>query len=129
MNPDAVTRQGGFTLIEALVSLALLLAFAAAVVPFLFQSRNIMNQADRRVAAHVLLRTLISAPSDRSAKASIREGETSGMRWRIVAQPVTLPMLPPREGNAWRPMRISATVSWAPGRAISADTLRLGRAE
>jgi type II secretory pathway component PulJ len=120
-------RCAGFTLVEALVSLALILAFAAAVVPLLFQSRNIMSQADRRVAAHILLRSLIAAPPARAAVANIREGETSGLRWRVVAQPVALPMLPPRQGLDWAPVRISASVSWRPGRVVSAETIRLGR--
>jgi hypothetical protein len=108
-------------------ALALILAFAAAVVPFLFQARSIMTLADRRVAAHVLLRSLISAPHDRSAVASAREGESSGLRWRVVAQPIALAVLPPREGPNWVPVRVSASVSWGPGRVISAETVRLGR--
>ena len=125
MSPDAQARRAGFTLLEALVALTLILAFAGAVVPFLFQARSIMNLADRRVAAHMLLRSLIAAPFDRSAVANVREGETSGLRWRVVAQPVALPMLPPAEGANWVPVRIAATVSWGPGRVISAETMRL----
>jgi type II secretory pathway pseudopilin PulG len=126
LSPELRGRRAGFTLVEALVSLALILAFAAAVLPFLFQSRNIMSQADRRVAAHVLLRALIAAPS-RTAVPTTREGETSGLRWRVVAQPVPLPMLPPRQGLDWVPVRISASVSWGPGRVIGAETIRVGR--
>jgi prepilin-type N-terminal cleavage/methylation domain-containing protein len=129
LSPDGKARRAGFTLIEALVALALILAFAGAVVPFLFQARNIMTQADRRIAAHVLLRSLLAAPYGRSALANSREGESSGLRWRIVAQPVALPALPPAEGAKWVPVRITATVSWGPGRAISAETVRLGRRE
>jgi prepilin-type N-terminal cleavage/methylation domain-containing protein len=127
LSPDRQARRAGFTLIEALVALTLILAFAGAVVPFLFQARSIMSLADRRVAAHMLLRSLIAAPFDRSAVANVREGETSGLRWRVIAQPVALPMLPPAEGMNWVPMRIAATVSWGPGRVISAETMRLGQ--
>ncbi|HEX8168209.1 MAG TPA: prepilin-type N-terminal cleavage/methylation domain-containing protein [Beijerinckiaceae bacterium] len=129
MSPDPKARRAGFTLLEALAALALILAFAAAVVPFLFQARSIVSQADRRVAAHALLRSLIVAPFSRSAAASAREGETSGLRWRVAAQPLALPALPPKEGGGWIPMRIVATVSWGPGRVVSAETVRLGRAE
>ena len=129
MSPDPEARRAGFTLLEALVALALMLAFAAAIVPFLFQARSIMSQADRRVAAHVLLRSLIAAPYSRSAAASAREGESSGLRWRVVAQPLAVPVLPPKEGASWVPMRVVATVSWGPGRVVSAETVRLGRPE
>jgi type II secretory pathway pseudopilin PulG len=129
LSPDPKARHAGFTLLEALVALALVLAFAATVVPFLFQARSIVSQADRRVAAHVLLRSLIVAPFSRSAIARAREGETSGLRWRVVAQPLALPVLPPKEGANWVPMRVVATVSWGPGRVVSAETVRLGRPE
>lgn len=129
MSPDVAPRRAGFTLIEALVALALILAFAGAVVPLLFQARNIMTQADRRVAAHILLRSLLAAPFPRSALASTREGEREGLRWRIVAQPVAIAALPPRPGAKWVPVRVTATVAWGPGRTISAETMRLGRAE
>ena len=129
LSPDSKARRAGFTLLEALVALTLILAFAATVVPFLFQARSIMTQADRRVAAHALLRSLIAAPFSRSAVASAREGEASGLRWRVVAQPLALPALPPKEGADWVPVRIVATVSWGPGRVVSAETVRLGRPE
>jgi prepilin-type N-terminal cleavage/methylation domain-containing protein len=129
LSPDRQARRAGFTLLEALVALALILAFAAAVVPFLFQSRSIMHLAERRVAAHMLLRSLVAAPFDRAAVAKVREGETSGLRWRVVAQPVALPMLPPAVGVNWVPVRIVATVSWAPGRVVSVETIRLGQAK
>src|SRR5262245_62155133 len=80
--------SGGFTLIEALVALALVLAFAAALTPHLFQSRRIVADADSRVAAHVLLRTLLDAPFDRTGMAqATREGALDGLRWRRLPPP------------------------------------------
>ena len=76
--------QAGFTLLEALVALALLLIFASAVGPHLSQARRIVANAEGRVAAQVLLRSLLNAPFDRSSLGSAsREGETSGLHWRI----------------------------------------------
>src|SRR5215468_10939257 len=84
-------RSGGFTLIEALVALALVLSFAAALTPHLFQSRRIVADADSRVAAHVLLRALLDAPFDRTGLAqSTREGALDGLRWRIVTVPLSV---------------------------------------
>jgi len=85
---DQSDRQAGFTLLEALVALALVLAFASAVGPHLSQARRIMANAEGRVAAQVLLRSLLDAPFDRSSLAGAsREGETNGLRWRIVFEP------------------------------------------
>src|SRR3979490_2735403 len=86
---DRDGAQAGFTLLEALVSLALILAFAGVLGPNLSQARRIMAHADGRVAAQVLLRSLLDAPFDRSTLPNAaREGETGGLRWRIVAAPV-----------------------------------------
>ena len=120
---------GGFTLIEALVALALILAFAAVIGPLMFQARAMVGNADRRIAAQVLLRSLIDAPFDRRRAAQVNEGETQGLRWRISGEPVFVAILPPRQGDAWAPFRVTVTVSWGPGQAVSAETLRLGRAE
>src|SRR5215472_1566682 len=94
------TRSSGFTLIEALVALALVLAFAAALGRLVFQSHRILLNADGQVAAQVLLRSLLDTPLDRTSLASTsRDGETQGLRWSIVAVPLDvdawLPPLPP----------------------------------
>src|SRR5258708_33555715 len=82
-------RSGGFTLIEALVALALVLAFAAALTPHLYQSRRIVANADNRVAAHVLLRALLEAPFDRANLAqSTRAVALEGLRWQVVTVPL-----------------------------------------
>src|SRR5215475_6541890 len=105
--PEQGRRQGGFTLLEALVALALVLAFAATLGPHLSQARRIMDHAEGRVAAQVLLRSLLDAPFDRSrlAKAS-RSGETNGLRWSIVSEPVftVAPGAPDRQ--RWLPYRV-----------------------
>jgi type II secretory pathway pseudopilin PulG len=121
--------SAGFTLVEALVALALILAFAAVIGPLMFQARAIAGNADRRVAAHVLLRSLIDAPFDRRKVGQVSEGETGGLQWRIAAERADLAILPARQRDAWVPFRVSVTVSWAPGQAVSAETLRLGRTE
>ena len=52
----------GFTLFEALVALALVLAFVEVLGPHLFHARRIMANSEGRVAAQVLLRSLVDAP-------------------------------------------------------------------
>ena len=122
-------RSGGFTLIEALVALALVLAFAAALTPHLFQSRRIVADADQRVAAHVLLRTLLDAPFDRANLAqSTREGALDGLRWQVV----TTPMPATASGSdrpTWSAYRVAASVAWGRTQMISAETVRLGQAK
>ena len=127
---------------EALVALTIVLAFAAALGPFLFQARRIMINADGRVAAQILLRALLADPPDPAGLAGLaRDGEGEGLRWRVSAQPTSIKAMFPRSGPApraraadppapnWVPYRVVASVSWAPGQFISGETVRLGKAE
>jgi type II secretory pathway component PulJ len=121
-----VRRSGGFTLLEALVALALELAFASVLVPYLFQARRIVAGAENRVAAHVLLRTLLDAPFDRVGLANaVREGEVDGLRWRVVTER----MPTGAEGARWSTFRVVASVAWERGLMVSAETVRLGQPE
>ena len=125
---DRGDRQAGFTLLEALVALALVLAFASAVGPHLSQARRIMANAEGRVAAQVLLRSLLDAPFDRSSLArASREGEMNGLRWRIVFEPVAATRS--RDQPNWSTYREIASVTWGPGQVIMAETIRLGKPE
>jgi len=133
---DAVTGRRGFTLLEALVALALIAAFAATLGPYLFQVRRIVSGADGRVAAHALLRTLIEAPVERGNLAAVaRAGETGGLHWSTRAEPIAVDpaatdAADKRDGTAtWTPFRLVVTVSWAPGHSIEAETVRLLKAE
>ncbi|HEY6256117.1 MAG TPA: type II secretion system protein [Xanthobacteraceae bacterium] len=134
----------GFTLLEALVALTVVLAFAAALGPVLFQARRIMASADDRVAAQILLRALLADPVDPASLSSLsREGESAGLRWRVTAEPATIEAMFPRTASApraatagpaqplpsWVAYRVVARVSWAAGQFVSAETVRLGKSE
>jgi type II secretory pathway pseudopilin PulG len=134
--------RGGFTLLEALAALTLVLAFAAVLGPLLFHARRIIINADGRVAAQILLRALLQEPLDRTSLASLlRQGQTEGLQWRIITEPTAItsslpPSSQPQKNKPaaeppvqWVAYRIVADVSWAPGQAISAETVRLGRSE
>jgi type II secretory pathway pseudopilin PulG len=139
-------KSAGFTLLEALVALALVLAFAATLGPYLFHARRIMAGVDGRIAAQVLLRSLLQAPFDRSTLADAsRQGETAGLQWRITTAPIHIgPVAPqPRQKMSleerqnqsaseranWTTFRVIGSVSWGPGLSVSAETVRLGKAE
>ena len=124
---DADDGRAGFTLLETLVALALVLAFAEVLGPYLFHARRIMVNADGRVAAQVLLRSLLDAPFDRSQLANAsRSGETAGLRWRIVTEPMTSGATLHGE---WTAFRVIASVSSGSGQVITAETVRLAKSE
>jgi type II secretory pathway pseudopilin PulG len=121
--------QAGFSLLEALVSLAVILAFAGVLGPHLSQARRIMADADGRVAAQVLLRSLLDAPFDRSGLASVsRDGETAGLRWRVASEPVAAVATRAADRPNWQAYRVMASVVWGSDQVITAETIRLRRA-
>lgn len=127
---DCRAKRSGFTLLEALVALALVAAFFATLAPFLFHARRIMDNAESRVAAHILLRTLLNAPFDRAHLANTtRGGVFNGLRWRIVVTPYAIDRAPADAADSWTAYRIVASVSAGRGQLISAETIRLGKPE
>jgi general secretion pathway protein I len=139
-------REAGFTLLEALAALTLILAFAAAVVPLLFHSRRIMLNAGGRVAAQILARSLLQEPLDRTSLANLAQnGETEGLEWQLRSEPADVVTSLPSRGSGqkpaaqtgaaaapavrWAAYRVIASVSWAPGQSVRAETVRLGKAE
>jgi hypothetical protein len=89
-----------------------------------------MDHAEGRVAAQVLLRSLLDAPFDRSglAKAS-RKGKASQLQWRIAAEPVLAAAPGAPDQPRWLPYRVTASVAWGADQVITAETIRLGRPE
>jgi type II secretory pathway pseudopilin PulG len=121
--------QAGFSLLEALVALALVLAFAVVLGPHLSHARRIMADADGRVAAQVLLRSLLDAPFDRSGLAKVsRDGETAGLRWRVASEPVAAAAPRAADRSNWQAYRVMASVAWGSDQVITAETIRLRRA-
>ena len=121
--------EAGFTLLEALVALAVILAFAVVLGPHLSQARRIMADADGRVAAQVLLRSLLDAPFDRSGVANMsRNGETAGLRWRVASEPVAAAAPRAADRENWQAYRVMASVAWGSDQVIAAETIRLRRA-
>jgi hypothetical protein len=56
------------------------------------------------------------------ARAS-QEGETGGLHWRIDTEPAAV--IRAQDQPGWSAFRVVASVTWAPGQAIVAETIRL----
>src|SRR4051812_34259200 len=130
--------RSGFTLLEALVALALILAFVAVLAPNLFQSRRIMTNAESRLAAQIVLRTILAKPIKRAElPETSQRGEINGTDWQLSAELIDIPQLiRPPVGNAteprrdhkqreWVAFRVTASVSRGPDLRMSAETIRL----
>jgi hypothetical protein len=113
--------------LEALVALALVAAFVGTLGPYLFHARRIMDNAEHRVAAQILARTLVDAPFDRSQLADMaRGGEVNGLRWRIVSEPMAIDVVTTTTGRQWQAYRLTASVAAGHGQTVAAETIRLG---
>jgi hypothetical protein len=122
--------------------LTVVLAFASALGPFLFQARRIMVNADDRVAAQILLRALLADPLDPASLASLsRDGESGGLQWHVTAEPAAIAASFPHSRAVasasaaasappppdWVAYRVVASVSWGTGQLVSGETVRLGK--
>ncbi len=108
------------------MALALVVAFVGTLVPSLFHARRIMDNAEHRVAAQILARTLVDAPFDRSQLADMaRGGELNGLRWQIVSEPMAIDATT-TTGRQWQAYRVTARVAAGHGQTIAAETIRLG---
>lgn len=141
---DDQRDRAGFTLIEALVAMTLLLAFVSVLGPSMFHARRLAEGIDDRIGAQALLRTILDQPLDRAALAAgPRSGDVGGLHWVVTAEPMFIdamvapasrpvpavasePAEPAVKRQNWIAYHLTATVSWAPGRMVVADTLRLG---
>ena len=120
-------KRAGFTLIEALVAMALVLAFLATLGPYLFHARRIMENGERRMEAQILLRTLLNAPFDRSRLANAtRSGEFNGLHWRIVTTPMAIDGT---DNQSWPAYRVAASVSFGAGQIVTAETVELAKSQ
>lgn len=134
----AIERKSAFTLIESLVALAIILAFAMAFEPLLFQARHILFRGNGQVRAQMLLRSLLEAPFDRSEpEIGVREDESDDMHWRVAVEPFVpedaeedpAPSLSSLGHKPkWALYRVTAAVFWGNKQSVTGETLRLGAA-
>lgn len=118
----------GFTIIEALVALALVAIVLAAMAPLIASS----NRGIRSVAEHIALvstaRAVESGLPDRSLLVpGTLSGEIGGDRWRVDILPFAVDAADTTPSGRWIPQTIVITIRSPFGATLRLNTVRLRR--
>ena len=116
----------GFSLIEALVALAVLAAGLAAIGQLGFQTLAAARHAETKLLLTATARKAYAAlPEGRALGDGTLSGEIDGVSWRLQTSPFAFaaPGAPPNP--AWTPQAVRLIVGGPSGGEIVVDTIRL----
>lgn len=118
---------GGFTLIEALVALAVVAAVLASVGGAIAASVRGTRTIDDRLALAGTAEALLTAlPARDALRIGRQSGSTSGYRWQIEVSP--MPVSAAAASHPWRPVAIDVRLQKeGGGPALDLKTVRLMR--
>ena len=115
-------RANGFTLIEALVALALLATVLSSIGMVIATSVKGTRSIDQRIALAGVASTLLATLPTRDLLApGVQSGTTAGQRWRIDVAPMAGDGAPRR----WTPVSVKLRVQSPSGPAMQLTTVRL----
>lgn len=116
----------GFTLIEALVALAIIAAVLSSIGMVISTSVKGTRAIDQKLALAGTAETLLaSLPARNLLKAGRQSGETAGHRWRIDVSPMRVAIQDDPQAALWIPMAVTLRVQAATGGAMQVTTVRL----
>jgi general secretion pathway protein I len=118
--PDA-----GFTMIEVLVSLALLASALAAIGALVATTMRGVDAIERHVALVETARRVAAIGLHANVKMGATSGENSGYRWRIDASPWAFGGVAADRESRWIPQRIRVRVQSPSGAVFDIETVRL----
>lgn len=116
-------HQAGFTIIEALVALALVAALLAALGTLIASSVRAASRIDRHVKLVQTARAIASALPKREQLVGDLSGELAGGRWRVDVQPLAAGDI--NSESPWVPQTIVITVRLPTGEFFELSTVRL----
>jgi general secretion pathway protein I len=120
-------NEAGFTLIEAVVALALLAVMLSAIGSVVAGSRKATRTIEEHVASLETARMVSAIAIERNAiQSSDFAGEVSGHSWHASVLPLSAAVAPV-EGSPWIPRRVMVRVKAPSGALVSVETVRLQR--
>lgn len=127
---DSVRRSdAGFTMIEALVALAVIAISLAAIGALIANNVRTTRWVDDRLSVVETARAVLAALPDRQ---QLSDGNLSGdiadNHWRVDVLPFTADFIDPSRPTPWVPQDVVIRVESPSGQILRVDTVRLQRA-
>jgi general secretion pathway protein I len=118
--------ERGFTLIEALVALAIIAAVLSSISAVIATTVKGSRSIDQRLALTGAAETLLAALPDRKLlKPGRQSGEVAGHRWRIDVAPLSAAVQAAPQTSPFVPLVVTMALQAPGGPAISITTVRL----
>jgi general secretion pathway protein I len=116
----------GFTLIEALVALAIVAAVLASIGAVIATTVKGTRSIDQRLALIGAAETLLAAlPARNLLKPGSQSGELAGHRWRIDIAPLNMAVRDVAQTSPFVPLAVVLRLQAQSGPAIQVTTVRL----
>jgi type II secretory pathway pseudopilin PulG len=124
--PRPNSRSRGFTLVESLVALTIMMIVLSAIAALSASSLRTGRYVERHLADVENVQQILAGLPGRSELANqTQSGETAGYRWRIDAAPFSAAFIDPAAQTRWAPEQIVLTVQGPGGVPLTFDTVRL----
>lgn len=125
MSRRSCSDTAGFTLIEALVALAIIAVVLGTIGSVIATTAKGTRAIDQRLALAGTAETLLAdLPARALLKPGRRSGELAGSRWRIDVAPMNVPGGDPAS-DRFVPLAVNLRLQRADGSAIQVTTVRL----
>jgi general secretion pathway protein I len=123
-------HEAGFTLIEALVALAIVAASVTAIGSVVATNIRGTRALGERLALVETTRAILADMPDREHLVSGNLlGEYAGHRWRVDVAPFVNDLVDVNRPGPWMPQAVVVDVRSPSGRVLRIDTVRLHRAQ
>jgi len=122
----ALRDSAGFTLIEALVALAIVAVALTSIGTLVASTARGVHWIDDRLARLETARALMTAlPSRGQLVPGTSSGRIVDHPWRVDVLPFAAENLSPQPGLQWVPQAVVVTVTTPSGAAMKINTIRL----
>ena len=120
------SRSRGFTLVESLVALTVMMVLLSAIGGLSASSLDAGRHVERHLAeVENVQQILTGLPPRNGLPKGTLSGEMAGYRWRLDAAPFNADFVDPRTQPPWTPETIVLTVRGPDGAPLSFDMVRL----